>query len=191
MKLNVGCSDVQGEFRNRDVWINIDKSPFDCKNFERADPLEGLTYPDGYFEEIFCIHVLEHIERADHAAFLKELYRVTKPGGLIYIEVPDFIQICKYIVEINEKISSFDLTHMDEYVERQRCWILSVYGKGRWAGDAHRWGFTADSLWKTIEDARFKNLELIPAGPHTDYHKDKMISSHYKQEPVMLVKGVK
>jgi len=189
-KLNIGCSSVSGIYKNPG-WLNIDKTPFDTRNFELGDPLEGLKYKDNYFEEIHCIHVLEHIERKDHHAFLKELHRVTNPGSLIYVEVPDFIQICKDIITVADNISFFELELIDELVEKQRCQILSIYGKGRWEGDAHRWGFTAGSLWKTVEDAGFKVMDLTPAGPERNYHNNKMVSTHWKQGPIMLARAIK
>ena len=190
MKLNVGSSDTGGRYRSPE-WINIDIVKFGTTNFEIGDPVKGLKYESDFFEEVHCIHVLEHIDRNDHNKFLKELHRVTKPDGVIYVEVPDFIRICSNIIELNKRIAENWEGINAEVEERLRCETLSIYGKGRWEGDTHRWGFTAYSLWKTIEDSWFEPKEMIPAGPRNYYHKDKMVSSHYKQEPVILIKAIK
>lgn len=45
-----------------------------------------LTFPDNYFDIIFCSHVLEHVEN-DHAA-MSELRRVLRPGGFAILQAP-------------------------------------------------------------------------------------------------------
>lgn len=46
-----------------------------------------LPYPDGAFEVVVCNHVLEHIFETEAA--LRELLRVTAPGGFCIVSVPN------------------------------------------------------------------------------------------------------
>lgn len=48
--------------------------------------ITNITFEDGYFDLVVCNHVLEHIE--DDIKAMKELYRVLKTGGIVYITVP-------------------------------------------------------------------------------------------------------
>jgi dolichol-phosphate mannosyltransferase len=50
-------------------------------------PLEDLKIPDGTFDAITAIDVLEHIP--DIRGFMAELYRILKPGGALLIVTPD------------------------------------------------------------------------------------------------------
>ena len=50
--------------------------------------VEALPYPDDHFDVIYSKSFLEHIR--DPSKFLKEAYRVLKPGGLILSMVPDW-----------------------------------------------------------------------------------------------------
>jgi ubiquinone/menaquinone biosynthesis C-methylase UbiE len=52
-----------------------------------ASDVVALPYPDGLFDKIVLSEVLEHVPE-DEAA-LREVARVTKPGGLIAITVPN------------------------------------------------------------------------------------------------------
>lgn len=52
---------------------------------DHAD-VTNLPYEAASFTAILCSHVLEHVE-ADRAA-MRELYRVMKPGGWAYLQVP-------------------------------------------------------------------------------------------------------
>lgn len=54
-------------------------------NFVQAD-LTNLPFENECFDIVICSHVLEHIP--NDAAAMKELYRVTKPGGLALVLVP-------------------------------------------------------------------------------------------------------
>ncbi|MBX2944887.1 MAG: methyltransferase domain-containing protein [Cyclobacteriaceae bacterium] len=60
-------------------------------------PAEQLPFPDQSFDLVHSNHVFEHL--ADPMAAAKEAYRVLKPGGIVFIEVPnqfDNIQFFRY-----------------------------------------------------------------------------------------------
>jgi len=49
--------------------------------------LETSSYPDGYFDVIHLSHVLEHLNRP--LVSLRRAHALLKPGGIIFIEVPN------------------------------------------------------------------------------------------------------
>ena len=53
------------------------------------DIRKGLPFDDDKFENVNCEHTLEHIQvNEDFIFIMNEIYRVLKPGGILYIEVP-------------------------------------------------------------------------------------------------------
>jgi SAM-dependent methyltransferase len=64
-----------------------------------------LSFPSGLFSLIYSYHVLEHVQ--DHLSVLKELKRVLKPGGILFIGFPNKNRIVSYI-GTSQKISTFD-----------------------------------------------------------------------------------
>ena len=85
MKLNLGCG-----FDKREGWLNAD-------SFEACAPdllLDIETTPwaleTSAFEHVLLKHVLEHVgaQFETFAAVMRELHRVTAPGGLVEIHVP-------------------------------------------------------------------------------------------------------
>lgn len=56
-----------------------------------SDTAEALPYPDASMDMVHCFTVLEHVR--DVRQSIKEMYRVLRPGGLIYINTPDYRNI--------------------------------------------------------------------------------------------------
>ena len=175
MKLNIGSRDFEGIYRNDD-WLNIDIHPLDKakRNFQVMDVFHmPLEWADKY-EEVHAIHVLEHVNRNLRQQFVEACYRVTMPGGYCFIEVPDF----------RETVRLLNLAFEQRDYRAQHIWTTSIFGKQRSPGDQHCWGYTSSSLHDLFERAGFKSVEVT-----TD--SSRMISSHHKQEPVILAIGVK
>jgi SAM-dependent methyltransferase len=52
--------------------------------YERCEP-GRLPYPDERFDLVFAICVLHHVAGEERPAFVGELHRVTRPGGLVVL----------------------------------------------------------------------------------------------------------
>ena len=96
--LDIGCGDG-----NHTQWLgnyakNVYGSDYNIARLERAKNKIGekrfvvadiTDYPaqDNYFDLVFFHHVLEHIP--DDVTALNEIYRITKPGGVVVLGVPN------------------------------------------------------------------------------------------------------
>jgi SAM-dependent methyltransferase len=62
-----------------------------CREFDLHLPLhelhaeDMLTLASESFDVVMCISVIEHIRAKHHDAALREMWRLTKPGGLLFI----------------------------------------------------------------------------------------------------------
>jgi predicted SAM-dependent methyltransferase len=172
MKLQVGSSEVVGRYRGKD-WLNLDIEHHSGVNIV-ADASERIPLDDNTIEEIHCIHVLEHVTRDKYVPMLKEMYRVLKPGGVLYVETPDFRGT---INNLQGALITGNLIEIHK-------WTTSVYGKNERPGMAHYWGFYEELLQRAMEVNGFKDVTQIT-------EVEDMISGHYKQEPVLLMRGTK
>lgn len=82
-KLELGCGrkDTPG-------YVRVDANP----NIEadwHGDVCGPMPWPDGSFDEIRAVDVLEHISYWDTERALAEWARLLAPGGLLYVQVPD------------------------------------------------------------------------------------------------------
>lgn len=187
MKLNIGSSNPKGQYISK-PWVNIDANYGFIHSHKggtlvigKLDHKTYLPFKNESFDEIHAIHVLEHLPRKDHLPFLSEAARVLAPPGVLFVEVPNFIQICSNIVTwTQELIKEKEPQKIQIFKELIRRATLSVYGKGRQPFDFHHWGF---SPWHLRELGQ----EVGLAGSL----EQNMISNHYTQEPVLLMKYTK
>lgn len=171
MKLNVGCSWPKGRYKN-DEWTN-----FDIITNERVDlvgsvldiPLETNTV-----EEIHCVHLLEHLTRDKYPRALAEMHRVLEPSGVLYVETPDFMGT---VTRLSAAFKNGD-------AESIHVWTTSTYGKNEREGMAHYWGFYEGLMRRAFRHQGFYDVERLTST-------EDMISTHYKQEPVLLIRGIK
>lgn len=78
IRLNLGAGR-----RPIDGWTNID-----VHDGQLAYPLDA--YADGSVDEIRASHLLEHYSHREASAVLAEWVRVLRPGGKLWVAVPDF-----------------------------------------------------------------------------------------------------
>jgi 2-polyprenyl-3-methyl-5-hydroxy-6-metoxy-1,4-benzoquinol methylase len=84
--LAAGCGSVTGcDLCEGDVEEARERHRADNLRFEVQDGC-ALTFPDGAFDAVTTLHTLEHLP--DDRAFLANLFRVTRPGGKLVLEVP-------------------------------------------------------------------------------------------------------
>jgi predicted SAM-dependent methyltransferase len=182
MKLNIGSGVPADQYLNRYNWTNIDISMVETPAmfFEMDVFHMPLTWVDR-FTETRAIHVLEHVNRNKRQQFVDACFRVTATGGICRIEVPNFPEI---IWNLNKAIQDNDK-------EKEHIWTTSIYGKQRWPGDSHCWGYNVDTLGELMQKAGFINVVAWTSGPAYTIGLDKMVSGHYKSEPVLLMEGWK
>ncbi len=171
MKLQIGSSIAKGEYKQAD-WVNLDL--FARKGVNVVGSGFELPFKADSFDEIHCIHVLEHLTRDKYPLMLREMARVIKPGCPVFVETPDFRGTVKRLTEAFEAQDTVAL----------HVWTTSTYGKNEIPGMQHHWGFYEGLLRKAMREAGFDTTERI-------HGKENMISFHHRHEPILLVRGEK
>ena len=118
--------------------------------------------------------MLEHLTRDKPPVMMAEMYRVLKPGGVLYVEVPDF----------KGTVAKLATAFMESDVHEIHKWTTSIYGKSERYGMAHHCGFYGRSMVVLFRKTGFHEVYRITA-------EENMISPHYHQEPVLLMRGSK
>jgi predicted SAM-dependent methyltransferase len=100
MRANLGCGN-----QICPGWINIDivrTGP----SVVAHDLSTGIPLPNASCEVVYHSHVLEHLKRPDAQFFMRECFRVLKPGGIIRVAVPDLEQVCRqYLLTLDQALA--------------------------------------------------------------------------------------
>lgn len=65
---------------------NLVKKKYPFVKLKKIKISDKLPYPDNFFDAVSMFHVLEHVDSETKA--IKEIYRVLKPGGKLYLASP-------------------------------------------------------------------------------------------------------
>jgi len=95
---------------------------------------ETLPMPDSTVEEIYCSHVLEHLEiNAAHRA-LAGFFRVLIPGGLLRVSVPDLSILCQLFISPQLSVAAkYNIQRiimggqLDEYDFHKTMWYDDLF----------------------------------------------------------------
>jgi 2-polyprenyl-3-methyl-5-hydroxy-6-metoxy-1,4-benzoquinol methylase len=58
--------------------------------------LESANYSDEFFDVVYCSEVIEHL--LDPTALLREIARIVRPGGLLYLTTPNFNSLSRRLL---------------------------------------------------------------------------------------------
>lgn len=111
--LNLGC----GNCYHSD-WINIDLQSNDPQVISH-DLRKGIPFSEENFDVVYHSNIIEHFRRNDALAFMKECFRVLKPGGILRVATPDLEQICQIYLETLNSLKEGDMSRDSDYE-----WIL-------------------------------------------------------------------
>ncbi len=118
----------------------------------------ALPFQDAAFERIECYHGVEHMPAHGEAAFdmlvpvLKEWRRCLRPGGSLAVEFPDLLRLI-------EQYGAGGVAD-DEL-------LYTLYGRARFPGDVHQWGWSVESMADAFTRAGFTD---VASSAGTDYH---------------------
>jgi SAM-dependent methyltransferase len=111
---------------------------------------EGLPFPSGTFDFVAAFHSLEHVRNPRPA--LEEIWRVLRPGGWLYVGVPNKSRIVGYV-------GAFDTTTCHKVVWNLKDWASRLRGKFENESGAHA-GFRQAELLSLLGE-RFADVRLL------------------------------
>ncbi len=137
--------------------LDIGSGPWPKQDYEAVDPYEpdarvdfrcnmwDLPYSDGSVEAIWSSHALEHVPKAKVVPTLAEWHRVLQPGGLLQLEVPDLLWVCRNFLE--HPVADWNMD--------------TIFGAQTRDGEYHQTGFTIEILGDYLVATGFTLAEPI------------------------------
>jgi SAM-dependent methyltransferase len=172
--LHVGCGpNLRGD------WLNADQRPLTDEQGNATEPdrlarLGGMLYlehdatrrfpfPDGTFDWVFSEHFIEHIDLDEAIAWLGEMRRILRPGGLIRITTPD---LRRYLAGYEDPEAAFFTEHRNRISNAPRFAETGVPDRPAWMVNqifrgGHRWIYDFDELRHAAVSAGFAPEEVV------------------------------
>ncbi len=100
-KINLGCGG-----RKIPGWVNLDIQKEYCDLGLSVDLTKGIPFQDDSFLHAVSSHFVEHLSyETTLFCFLKEVHRVLKNGGNLWIITPDLKKVCEsYVIDKCERL---------------------------------------------------------------------------------------
>jgi len=153
IKLEIGSGPKP---RLEDGWYHLDVNSKSPHVEFLHNILNPLPFDDGVLEEIFCSHMLEHIEWRKTKIVLQNWYNKMKPNGKIHIRVPNFGYLAKAYVDGYWRMS------FDQSSERNA--MHAIFGGEPHTShcfDFHKVGFDYQNLSELMRSVGFKNTSDV------------------------------
>ena len=140
--INIGCGNTR--FPN---CINMDVADNKYTYVDVVGSVLDIPFSDERFKGVIFSHVLEHLCQNEHFKAMKEIRRVLKPNGTLYLEVPDLMLVCKYFIE--------------NFQGRRDYWNMCIYGRNLYGSDQHKSGITQEYLTDLLFTHGFGHLKWL------------------------------
>ena len=127
---------------------------------------ETSPFAPGSVEEIYSRHMLEHLDPGDARRALEAWFRVLRPGGQLRLIVPDLAFHARQIL-------GGQTSWTEDPDENLAHAMAGFYGwrnasRGGDQEDAHRWGYTLESLRRLLNDIGFVEIRRQESGQDSE-----------------------
>lgn len=140
------------------------------------DLSKGIPFASGTVDAVYHSHVLEHIDREEVPAFLGEILRVLRPGGIHRMAVPNFGRDAQdYLASLREQRMDHDemlvpLLAASVMREARGTMLQSpirrtienlLLGDARRRGQTHQWAYDEVNLRQILEASGFVDFAVV------------------------------
>jgi predicted SAM-dependent methyltransferase len=166
LRVNIGSSSSTLE-----DWVNVDVLRDPEGRCLRMDAAKAWPFSPNSAKFVNSEHFIEHLSAEAASSYLREAYRVLRPGGVIRTSTPDLAAICRSMLERD----SGDLD-----VHRSHGYIASTHGEmvnNYVYGSGHRRLYDEEMLALLLVEAGFEEPRRRSYG-ESDHDELKGIDRH-------------
>jgi predicted SAM-dependent methyltransferase len=126
-----------------------------------ANAASRIPCASGSVDVAYSSHMIEHLDRGEARAFLTEVRRVLRPGGVVRIDAPDLTRL------VSDYLASGDA---DEFIAGSHLGLSRPAGLRAWVkwtlvGPRHHlWMYDAESLTRLLRESGFAEAAALPPG---------------------------
>lgn len=157
LKLHVGCAS-----KRLNGYINIDSRQTEATDHVCDAGAITIAAP-GSVAEIYSRHMLEHLDPNDALATLTHWHALLAPAGMLHVIVPDITFHARQLLGLER--SSLADQNLHAFAG---FWGWRDEARGGSREDAHRWGYTEQSLMSLLIDIGFTDVQRLTEGPDSE-----------------------
>lgn len=139
-----------------DGWTNIDLDTRNNKNVTKHDLSKPLPFKDNSVDMIFHEHFIEHLPKYEGHAFLRECYRVLRPGGSMRVGWPDMGLLIRAYTLRDKNYFNYVSTNVDGEIDSKTWDELIADFFYSWE---HRYGYTRKQLKIVLAGMGFQEIK--------------------------------
>lgn len=146
--LEIGGGDKPEYCKKYSNGVNIDVRAMDTVDVVHDLETLPLPFKDGEFDKVYSQFAFEHLSWRIIRDFVKDVRRILKPGGRVYIVVPNLRKQAEWLARTK-----------DWTLERETC---MVFGDLNYEANSHKCSCSPE-LWQQIfKQAGFKWVHTYP-----------------------------
>lgn len=138
------------------------------KGVKRQDVTQGLPYGNETVSVVYSSHMLEHLPRQQAEEFLRDVYRVLTPGGILRLALPDLESKAREYLSLLDQARQGELAAIpaDEFMSSTQLGLRSrgrisrprEYFRMVLARERHLWMWDAPSLFAVLKHIGFVQI---------------------------------
>ena len=133
----------------------------DSRNIQFANATARIPCTTSSVSAVYSSHMIEHLDRGEVRAFLAEVRRILRPGGVVRVAAPDIARLVQDYLATGDADSFIAATHMG----LNRPADITAWMKWVLVGPRHHlWMYDGDSLATLLRYAGFANVAIMPPG---------------------------
>jgi predicted SAM-dependent methyltransferase len=130
-------------------------------NIRYADAAARIPCDNGSVSAVYSSHMIEHLDRGEARAFLAEVRRILRPGGIVRIAAPDLSRLVQDYLATQDADGFVAATHM--CASRPAGPVVRM--KSALVGPRHHlWMYDGTSLAKLLHETGFSDAAIMPPG---------------------------
>lgn len=132
-----------------------------ARNIQFANAAVRIPCASGSVSAVYSSHMIEHLDRGEARAFLAEVRRILRPGGVVRIAAPDIAGLVQDYLATRDADGFITATHMG----LNRPAGLIAWVKWVLVGPRHHlWMYDGDSLTRLLHEAGFADVAIMSPG---------------------------
>jgi len=131
------------------------------RNIQFANASVRIPCTSSSVSAVYSSHMIEHLDRRGARAFLAEVRRILRPGGVVRVAAPDIARLVQNYLATGDADGFIAATRMG----LNRPADLMAWMKWVLVGPRHHlWMYDGDSLAKLLHEAGFADVAIMPPG---------------------------